>query len=73
MIMQRKILCVSLLLGTLGGCSWLSDDEGWFVDRRDDYIDAEQLPPLQVPGDMAATPLQDPFPIPPLAERNNPQ
>ncbi len=70
--MTRGISLI-LLLTVLAGCSWLNDDEGWFVDRRDDYLDAEQLPPLAVPEDMRSENLSDPFPIPEVAERSNPQ
>jgi outer membrane protein assembly factor BamC len=56
---------------TLGACGWLNDDKGIFVDRKDDYLEAEQLPPLEVPADMQAEEIKDPFPIPPSPPQAN--
>lgn len=55
----------------LGACGWMNDDEGMFVDRKDDYLDAKQLPPLEVPADLKAEELKDPFPIPPSPPQAN--
>ena len=73
--MNRNIVLLTVLLASLltGGCSWLNDDEGWFVDRRDDYLDARQKPSLRVPGDLAVADLEDPFPIPDVPDQTNPQ
>ena len=57
----------------LVGCGWLSDDRGIFVDRRDDYLDAEENEPLLLPGDLGAEELGDPFPIPRTPEQANPE
>jgi len=68
--MLRKILLkavVGAVLGAVvlvGGCGWMNDDEGLFVDRRDDYVKARQLPPLEVPKDLHAEQMEDPLPIP---------
>ncbi|MEZ5596477.1 MAG: outer membrane protein assembly factor BamC [Pseudomonadales bacterium] len=59
------------MVAWLAGCSWLNDDEGVFVDRRDDYLTAAQKPPLVVPDGLTADALTDPFPIPPTPEQVN--
>ena len=63
----RLALLAPLLLG---GCGWFSDDKGFFVNRSDDYIDAEQRPALVVPEDLGVA-LEDPFPIPPIPAQQN--
>ncbi|MBM4206334.1 MAG: outer membrane protein assembly factor BamC [Gammaproteobacteria bacterium] len=68
MIRYSLLLFVCL---SLGACGWLNDDEGMFVDRKDDYLEAEQLPPLEVPADMKAEEIADPFPIPPSPKQAN--
>lgn len=57
----------------LAACGWMNDDKGMFVDRKDDYLEAEQLPPLDVPEDMQPEDMKDPFPIPPSPAQANPQ
>lgn len=67
--MWRTMTLAGVLL--FAGCGWMNDDEGLFVDRRDDYLKAEQLPPLDVPQDMKSELPEDPFPIPPSPPRAN--
>lgn len=43
----------------LGGCGWFSDDKGIFVDRSDDYVDAREGAPLEVPEDLSAIAISD--------------
>lgn len=47
---------VALLVGvaTLPGCGWMSDDEGFFVDRTNDYVEAQAAAPLEVPERLSA-------------------
>lgn len=47
-------------------CGWLSDDEGFFVDRSDDYIEARPAPPLEVPEDLSSAAILDVMKIPDL-------
>ena len=54
----------------LAGCGWFSDDEGFFVNRSDDYIDARQGPGLVIPEDLDPA-IADPFPIPSIPEQPN--
>lgn len=67
--MWRKILLAAVVVTS--GCGWLNDDKGLFVDRRDDYVKARQLPPLEIPKDMQAEQMEDPLPIPPVPEQPN--
>lgn len=71
--MLRKILLKSVVgaVVVVGGCGWMNDDKGIFVDRRDDYVKARQLPPLEIPEDLHAEPMEDPFPIPPVPTQPN--
>ena len=71
-MIQRLLILVLAVIG-LSACGSLSDDEGWFVDRSDDYLEARQLPELEVPQDMRASEMADPFPIPQATPRANPQ
>lgn len=67
--MLRKILLGTVVV--VSGCGWMNDDKGLFVDRRDDYVKARQLPPLEVPKDMHAAQLEDPLPIPAVPAQPN--
>lgn len=64
----RRLALLAPLL--VGGCGWFSDDKGFFVNRSDDYIDAEQGPALVIPEDLGVA-LEDPFPIPPIPAQQN--
>lgn len=55
------LVAVSL---TAGGCRYMGDDEGLFVDARDDYLDARAAAPLRVPQDLSAAHVADSWPIP---------
>ncbi len=56
-----------------GGCSWMSDDEGTFVDRTDDYLQAEENQPLNIPSGLDTARVEDPFPIPEITNRLRPE
>ncbi len=58
---------VVLALGLSGCGRWLNDDEGFIVDRSDDYLDAEVRDGLAVPPDLNAGRVDDPFAIPSIA------
>ncbi len=55
---------ISLLL--IGGCKWMRDDKGIFVDRSDDYVAAREGAPLEVPEDLSALAISDVMAVPPL-------
>jgi outer membrane protein assembly factor BamC len=61
---MRRLLLV--LLGILGGCGWLTDDKGFIVDRSNDYLKAQEAPPLLIPEGMANVPITDSMPIKPI-------
>jgi len=52
------------LLGTLSGCGWLLDDEGFIQDRRNAYRDAQSVPPPEVPRDLSATQIESMMVVP---------
>lgn len=56
------------LLLTLAGCRYLGDDEGIFVDRRDDYLHAEVGAPLALPPELTEARIVDSWPIPDVGE-----
>jgi len=59
---------VVFLAVVLSGCSrWINDDKGFIVDRSDDYLDAEVREGLDVPADLTADRVDEPFAIPPIA------
>ena len=47
----------------------MRDDEGLFVDPRDDYLEAETTAPLMVPEGLLDTKIADALPIPPIVEQ----
>jgi outer membrane protein assembly factor BamC len=55
------------------GCSWFNDDEGVFVNKSDDYLDARERPGLVIPDDLNQGRVGDPFPIPPTPVQQNPE
>lgn len=69
-------LVFGALLLTLDGCRYLADDEGIFVNRRDDYLTAEVGRTLEVPPDLTGARIVDSWPIPDAqgsgAEKNYP-
>jgi outer membrane protein assembly factor BamC len=53
-------ICATLLVG----CGWMSDDKGFFVDRSNDYLKAQEGPPLVIPEDLSSTAIQNTMAIP---------
>ena len=64
-------LAAVLLLGAsqLIGCRLLGDDQGLFVDPRDDYLAAKTGKPLVVPDGLAGVGITDPWPIPDIVDQ----
>ncbi len=56
-------LLVAALL-PLAGCGWLTSDDGMFRDRGEDYRRARLDAPLELPGDVNATAMDDALAIP---------
>lgn len=71
-----RAIGVAALLLALDGCRYLADDEGIFVNRRDDYLQAEVGTRLAVPSDLTNARIVDSWPIPDVqggvASRNYP-
>jgi len=69
----RCLLVVGLVAGAGSGCSWFNDDEGVFVNKSDDYLDAREHPGLIIPDALNQGRVRDPFPIPPTPVQQNPE
>ncbi|MDH3641372.1 MAG: outer membrane protein assembly factor BamC [Gammaproteobacteria bacterium] len=67
------LLVVGLVVGAGSGCSWFNDDEGVFVNKSDDYLDAREHPGLVIPDDLNQGRVRDPYPIPPTPQQQNPE
>ncbi|MEQ8485886.1 MAG: outer membrane protein assembly factor BamC [Pseudomonadales bacterium] len=65
------LLTVTLVL--LGGCRWMNDDKGIFVNKTDDYIDVQENEPLVIPEGLDTDRVQDPFPVPSITSRLRPE
>jgi outer membrane protein assembly factor BamC len=52
------------ILLLVGGCSWITGDRGFIVDRSKEYLDIVEAPPLQIPGGLQAVRIQDSTPVP---------
>jgi outer membrane protein assembly factor BamC len=56
---------LALVISSTSGCGWLWGDQGYFRDRGNDYLEATQTPPMQVPQDLTLSKRLDPLlPIP---------
>ena len=65
---MKRITGAALMLAgltSLSGCSWLWGDKGYFRDRSNDYLDARNLAPMQVPEGLDSKPLDPLLPVPP--------
>lgn len=51
----------------------MSDDEGTFVDKTDDYLQVEENKPLTIPTGLDTARVHDPFPIPEITNRLRPE
>jgi outer membrane protein assembly factor BamC len=68
-----RLWLIALTALALMGCSGFNDDEGFFVNKADDYLDARERQELIVPEDLDQNRVQDPFPIPPSPAQLNPE
>lgn len=55
---------LALIISGTSGCGWLWGDDGYFRDRGSDYLQAQQVPPMQVPAGTALRPIEPLLPIP---------
>ena len=64
---NRRVLCATGVVASLlalGGCRYLADDEGIFVNPRDDYLQAKVGTELDVPPELTDERIVDSWPIP---------
>ncbi|MGA6098836.1 outer membrane protein assembly factor BamC [Stutzerimonas marianensis] len=55
---------LALIISATSGCGWLWGDDGYFRDRGSDYLQAQQVPPMQVPAGANLRPIEPLLPIP---------
>lgn len=67
--MMVRVLLLAVLLPGLGGCRYLTGENGWFRDRQGDYLRAPIEPALQVPDNLDSFTLDQLFVIPPEREQ----
>lgn len=67
-----RLLVASISVLALAGCGWLGD-RGLFINPADDYLDATEPPPLEVPEDLDSVRVQDTFPVPAIPEQPRPE
>ncbi|MCV6627015.1 MAG: outer membrane protein assembly factor BamC [Cellvibrionaceae bacterium] len=64
-----KPLLLAAALSTLAGCSMTGGD-GMFRDRGNDYLDAAEIDPMQMPEQVDEQTTEELYVIPPLAANN---
>ena len=64
MIRRRSMLLIIVCATMIAGCGWMSDDKGFFVDRTNDYLKAQEKSPLVVPDDLSSAAIQNEMSIP---------
>lgn len=65
--MYLRIACLLLIAFLAASCSFMTDDEGVFRDRKKDYRKAESVERITVPDGMQSRELVDHYPIPPIS------
>lgn len=61
-LVGRPLVLIALLLGS--GCSWLTDDEGWIQDRRNEYREAQPSRVPAIPEDLDGTVIREAMFVP---------
>lgn len=63
-----------VLASQLGGCSWLFGEDGYFKDRKNDYLKDKVMAPLTLPEELQSTKNEDElFLIPDVLNRDLPK
>ena len=63
--MRRLLQTIAVLVPlVLGGCGWLTGENGYFRDRSDEYRKARSIPPMQIPEGKNKEAIQPLFAIP---------
>lgn len=55
---------LALIISSTSGCGWLWGEDGYFRDRGNDYLEARETAPMQVPAGLNAKRLDPLLPIP---------
>lgn len=55
---------LALVVASTGGCGWLWGKDGYFRDRGNDYLNARQTAPMQVPPGVELRPVDPLLPLP---------
>lgn len=55
---------LALIISSTSGCGWLMGEDGYFRDRGNDYLDARETAPLQMPASVQSKRLEPLLPIP---------
>ncbi|WP_417775739.1 outer membrane protein assembly factor BamC [Stutzerimonas xanthomarina] len=55
---------LALIISGTSGCGWIWGEDGYFRDRGSDYLQAQQVPPMEVPSDVELRPIEPLLPIP---------
>jgi outer membrane protein assembly factor BamC len=56
---------LAVIISSTSGCGWLWGEHGYFRDRGNDYLEARQTAPMNLPEDVATSKRLDPLlPIP---------
>ncbi|MFZ3184494.1 MAG: outer membrane protein assembly factor BamC [Pseudomonas sp.] len=55
---------LALMISSTSGCGWLWGEDGYFRDRGNDYLDARETAPMQLPAGVKAKRLDPLLPIP---------
>ncbi|MFU8816821.1 MAG: outer membrane protein assembly factor BamC, partial [Pseudomonadales bacterium] len=70
---MRRSVVFLLAIAVGGGCSLLSEDRGFLVDRSDEYLETSENSALVIPDGLDTARVQDPFPIPVITDRLRPE
>lgn len=55
---------LALIISSTSGCGWLWGEDGYFRDRGNDYLDARETVPIQLPAGVQSKRLDPLLPIP---------
>lgn len=62
-----KPLLLAVAITAVSGCSSLFSDQGMFRDRGDDYLDAAEIAPMNIPEQLESGATEELYVIPPVA------
>jgi outer membrane protein assembly factor BamC len=62
-----RLFAATILVVCLSSCSALFGHEGFFRDRGDDYLKANEIPPMKVPDNLDSSAISELFVVPPIS------